>query len=70
MCGGEIRISVNEQTTIGNIVSTLKNKWNIDNSKKLLFITANNSKEYDSNESTLFKTLSINPNQAIIVREN
>ena len=70
MCGGEILIPVNEQTTIGNIVSTLKNKWNIDNSKKLLFITANNSKEYDSNESTLFKTLSINPNQAIIVREN
>ena len=69
-CGGEILIPVNEQTTIGNIVSTLKNKWNIDNSKKLLFITANNSKEYDSNESTLFKTLSINPNQAIIVREN
>ena len=70
MRGGEIRIPVNEQTTIGNIVSTLKNKWNLDNSKKLLFITANNSKEYDSNESTLFKTLSINPNQAIIVREN
>ena len=70
MCGGEIRIPVNEQTTIGNIVSTLKNKWNIDNSKKLLFITANNSKEYDSNESTLFKTLSIKPNQAILLRDH
>ena len=69
-CGGEILIPVNEQTTIGNIVSTLKNKWNIGNSKKLLFITPNNSKEYDSNESTLFKTLSIKPNQAIIVKES
>ena len=67
--GAKIEIPINDATTIGDVISLLHNRLKISNNKKIFLLYGGNSKSFETSDQTLFKTLSLCPNNKIVVME-
>jgi len=68
--GAKIEIPINDETTIGDVISLLHNRFNISNDKKIFLLYNGTSTRFETSDQTLFKNLSYNPKNEIIVMEH
>ena len=61
------QITVNEETTIGNVITKLCENWNIPYSNGLTLINKGIPKSCNTSDSTLFKNTFFEPNERILV---
>ena len=67
--GNLINLPVNDKTTVGEVITNLYNKFGISLDKQLYFLYDATRFDYKTSDTTLFKNLSFNPNNAILVMQ-
>ena len=67
--GNLINLPINDKTTVGEVITNLYNKFGISLDKQLYFLYDAKRFDYKTSDTTLFKNLSFNPNNAILVMQ-
>ena len=67
--GNLINLPINDKTTVGEVITNLYNKFGISLDKQLYFLYDATRFDYKTSDTTLFKNLSFNPNNAILVMQ-
>ena len=67
--GNLINLPINDKTTVGEVITNLYNKFGISFDKQLYFLYDATRFDYKTSDTTLFKNLSFNPNNAILVMQ-
>ena len=67
--GNLINLPINDKTTVGEVITNLYNKFGISLDKQLYFLYDAKRFYYKTSDTTLFKNLSFNPNNAILVMQ-
>ena len=67
--GNLINLPINDETTVGEVITNLYNKFGISLDKQLYFLYDAKRFDYKTSDTTLFKNLSFNPNNAILVMQ-